>query len=52
MEKPSTLARPAVRPAFPAAAGIIESINITSSAPAANPLTAPAYPPVVTSATA
>jgi hypothetical protein len=38
--KPTTVTSPAGRPALRAASGIIESISITSSAPAANPLIA------------
>jgi hypothetical protein len=34
---PSTVARPAMLPAFSRASGTIESTSITSSAPAANP---------------
>ena len=52
MAKPRTVASPAVSPARSAAAGIIESISITSSAPAANPSTTPPLLPVVTSAMA
>ena len=36
--KPSTVTSPAGRPVFLVASGIIESISITSSAPAAKPL--------------
>src|SRR3954451_15636754 len=36
---PSTVSRPALRPNFSVASGIIESISITSSAPAAKPST-------------
>ena len=45
--KPSVVARPATRPLFDVASGIIESTSITISAPAAKPLI-PAWkcPPV------
>ena len=49
---PSTVASPAGRRAFAAASGIIESISITSSAPAAKPLIAAWKSPLVASASA
>jgi hypothetical protein len=47
-----TARRPATLPLLRAASGIIESISITSSAPAANPLITPRHHPDVTSAIA
>ena len=50
--KPKTVINPAGRPASRWAAGIIESISITSSAPAAKPLMAACRPPEAASAIA
>ena len=50
--KPSTVTRPATSPARWAASGIIESMSMTSSAPAANPLIAPWSLPEAVSAIA
>ena len=49
---PRTVTRPATSPALCAASGIIESISMTSSAPAAKPLMAALKSPEVTSAIA
>jgi hypothetical protein len=49
---PRTVARPAKRPALPRASGIIESVSMTRSAPAANPSIAAWRSPPVASAIA
>ena len=48
--KPSTVTKPATLPAWRAASGIIESISMTSRAPAAKPLMAAWRSPEATSA--
>jgi hypothetical protein len=50
--KPRTVTRPETSPPLRTASGIIESISITSSAPAANPSTAALRSPETLSAIA